>query len=171
MSDVVATFDTLRRRLENFTRLPLYWPNDDRTPDLGSASAPNGYVYSEIRVLDEGPASLGDDDTRLHRDTGEMVVYVNVPRGSRAGTAEAYAQEIRALFKMTVLTGIVVTRRTIDFGQPVESSDGRLWSVPVRIEWFADRLDNVDYSDTPPGALLWNGEALRWNGEALTWKA
>lgn len=139
MSDLVATFNALRARLATWTTLPLYWPNDDRTPTLNSDTAPNGYVFSEIRITDEAQMSLGSPTFR--RDYGELSVYVNVPLGTRTGTAEQYAQELRALFGTLDVAGVVVTRKTMDLGQLVESSDGRLWSVRVGIEWFADRTE------------------------------
>lgn len=139
MSDIAATFAALRNKLAEFTALPLYWPNDDRTPSLDSVTAPAGYVYSEIRVQDEEQIELGATGTR--RDHGEMLIYVNVPRGTRTGGAEAYAEQIRALFTPANITGVTVLSKTVDFGSPVESDKGRLWSVPIRIEWFADRVE------------------------------
>lgn len=137
MSDFATTFNALRTRLQAFTTLPLYWPNDGRTPS--PKDAPNGYVYSEIRVLDEAQIELGAVAT--HRDTGEMEIWVNVPRGTLAGTAEAYAQEIRALFGVSNVSGVIVTRKTVEPGQIVPTNFGRMYCVPVRIDWWSDRLE------------------------------
>lgn len=139
MADIVSTLAALRVRLQSFTDLPLYYPNDSGEPSI--KNAPNGFVYSEAQVLDERPISLGPNGGRMHRDFGEFMIYVNVPRNTKAGTAEGYAQTIRNLFGMTDVAGVVITRKTIQLGTIVESSDGRLWSVPLRIEWFADRTE------------------------------
>lgn len=137
MSDIAATYAALRATLQGFTSLPLYWPNDDRTPTLDVA--PNGYVYSEARVLHEEQIELGSPATR--RDTGEFEIWVLVPRGSRTGDAETYAQQIRALFGVTTTSGVVVTNKTVDVGRMVAASHGRMYCVPVRIDWWADRTE------------------------------
>lgn len=140
MADFTGYVNAMRTKLQEFTTLPLYWPNDDRTPTL--EDAPNGFVYSEIRVLDEQPASLGTSGNRVHRDYGELAITVFVPAGSRAGTAESYAEQIRALFKMSgSVSGVVFTRRTIGIGQRSENAVGRFWGVPVILQFFADRTE------------------------------
>lgn len=139
----VADFTTyaaaLRTRLQGFTALPLYWPNDNRTPT--PADAPNGFVFSEVRLTDESPASLGFNGARVHRDYGEFAVYVYVPAGTRIGTAEGYAEQIRALFKMTDVEGVIFTRRYIGPGARTESGVGLFWSVPLILQFFADRTE------------------------------
>lgn len=139
MPDFAATTAALRTRLQTFTDLPLYWPNDDRTPTL--EVAPNGFIYSEVRHVDERPISLGPDGERVHRDFGELAIYVYVPRGSKIGTAETHAQTIRNLFKLSAVAGIKCTRRTIGQGAASESDVGRFWSVPVVVEFFTDRTE------------------------------
>lgn len=141
MSDFVATFDALRTRLQAFTALPLYWPNDERTPSLGSTVAPAGYVYSEISIQDSRQITLGNPV--IWRDFGELAVYVNVPRATRVGVAEQHAETIRGLFGVNSVSGVIVTKKTIGLGKVVESTNGRLWSVPVLIDWFADREESV----------------------------
>lgn len=135
MSNIVATAAALRTALSAFTALPLYWPNDPRDPPL------DGFVYSEIRVTDEKPVTIGVNGTRKHRDTGEFAVYIYVPAGSLAGAAEQHAETIRALFGVTDIPGVVVTRRTIGQGQIVDGPNGRNWAVPVIVEWFSDRTE------------------------------
>lgn len=139
MADFTTYTNALRTRLAAFTDLPLYWPNDDRVPTLDVA--PAGFVYSEIRVMDEEPATLGPNGQRSHRDYGELSIYVYVPHGTRAGTAEAYAEEIRALFKTTDVEGVVMTRRTIGPGARSESGVGRFWGVPVILQFYANRTE------------------------------
>lgn len=139
MADFVATVAALRTRLEAFAGLPLYWPNDARTPSLDVA--PDGFVYSEIRHTNERPMTLGRDGDRVHRDFGELVVYVYVPAGSHTGAAEAHAQTIRNLFRMTAVPDVICTRRTIGTGGNSENKFGRFWSVPVVIDFHTDRLE------------------------------
>lgn len=141
MSDFVAAAAALRTRLEEFDALPLYWPNDDRTPTL--ENAPNGFVYSEIRLLDERQMTLAPTGDRTHRDFGELAIYVYVPAGSLVGTAEAHAQTIRNLFKLDAIDGVYCTRRTIGAGQSTgtPATPGRFWGVPVIVEFFTDRTE------------------------------
>ncbi len=140
MADFTTYTAALRARLiAEFTALPLYWPNDDRTPTL--EAAPNGFVYSEIEVRDEEPASLGPNGQRSHRDYGEFRIYVYVPRGSLAGTAEGYAEQIRAAFKVPDVPDVVFTRRTIGAGQASENDVGRFWAVPVILQFYANRTE------------------------------
>lgn len=137
MSDLTTTYNALRAKLAEFTTLPLYWPNDDRTPT--PEAAPNGYVYSEIGLQDERRAELGAGSTR--RDFGEMEIWVLVPRGSKAGTAEAYAQQIRALFGEVNVSGVVITRKVVENGRMIATNMGRNYCVPIRISFWADRLE------------------------------
>jgi hypothetical protein len=142
VSNFVATANTLRQTLATgFTALPIYWPNDDREPTL--KDAPNGFVTSHIRLNDEQQISLGLEGERLHRDFGELSVFVYVPRGSRVGTAEQYAENIRALFKTTNIPEIVVTSRKIGAGESVEGpgAKSRAYCVPLYIEFWTDRTE------------------------------
>lgn len=142
MSDYVATADALRTRLQdNFTALPIYYSNDDREPTL--ADAPQGFVMAHVNLSDERQISLGLEGDRLHRDFGELAVYVYVPRNSRVGQAEEYAEQIRALFKTTAVQNVTVTRRVIGRGADVSNRDGqsRAYCIPVFVEFFADRLE------------------------------
>lgn len=140
MSDFVGAVAALRTALEaGFAALPLRWPNDDRPATLDVA--PNGFVYSEARLTDEGPAEIGPDGARTHRDTGTFDVFIYVPRGTLAGAAEAHAETIRGLFKSRDVPGVVVTRRRIGAGSVVEGPNGHYWCVPVFIEWFSDRIE------------------------------
>lgn len=142
MADFEISAAALRGKLETgFTALPLYWPNDPRDPI--KTGGKDGWVYSELRVIDEGAVSLGADGQRTHRDTGEFEIFVYVPRGTLAGTAEAHAASIRTLYGVNSLIGqgVRVTRRTIGRGELVDGPDGRWWAVPVLIEWFADRTE------------------------------
>lgn len=140
MSNFVAAANALRAALQaGFTTLPLFWPNDPRDPTLDIA--PNGFVYSEARVLTEGPVTLGQTGTRTHRDVGELAIYVYVPQGKLIGTAEGYAEAIRALFGVTAISGVIVTSRTIGQGQLVSGPNGRAWSIPIIIQWFSDRTE------------------------------
>lgn len=139
MADFVAANAALRTRLQEFVALPLYWPNDARTPTL--EAAPDGFVYSEIRHTDERPMTLGPDGNRLHRDYGEMAIYVYVPAGKHTGGAEAHAQAIRNLFKMGAVGDIVCTSRTIGTGAAADNALGRFWSVPIIVQFHTDRLE------------------------------
>lgn len=140
MADFPTVFGSLRTRLEsNFAALPLYWPNDDREPSLDDC--PNGFVLSELRVVDEGAVSLGKDGERWHSDTGELAIYVYVPRGTLAGTAEAHAKTIRDLFKMSAVDDVTVTRRVIGAGATVDGGGSKWWAVPIIISWFSDRIE------------------------------
>jgi hypothetical protein len=141
-SDYVATADALRSRLQdNFSALPIYYQNDDREPTL--ENAPDGFVVAHVNLSDERQISLGLEGNRLHRDFGELSVYVYVPRNTRVGAAETYAEQIRALFKTTSVANVVVTRRTIGRGGEVSRNDGqsRAYCVPLFVEFFADRLE------------------------------
>lgn len=141
MSDFVATTDALRAALQTgFTALPIYYGNDDREPTL--KNAPNGFVLATVQLQDERQVSIGFVGDRLHRDFGELTAYIYVPRGTRAGTAEQYAEQIRALFKTTAISGVTVTRRTIGRGAEVEGrGQSRAYCVPVFVEWFSDRME------------------------------
>lgn len=140
MSNFVAATAALRTALETgFTALPLYWPNGSSDPTL--ADAPNGFVFSRVRLLDEGAVSIGPNGARTHRDRGEFAVYVYVPAGTLSGAAEAHAEAIRALFGVTSVADVIVTRRTIAEGRDVDGPYGRLWCVPVLVEWFSDRTE------------------------------
>lgn len=138
MSDYTTSVAALRTTLQQFTTLPIYYPNDDRAGAGDDALA--GYVFTECRLMDERQMSLGGVGGRLHRDYGEMLVLVCVPRDTRAGAAEQYATQIRQLFLTDSVPGVVVTRRTIDAGT-VETSSGRFFAIPLRIEWFSDRTE------------------------------
>lgn len=89
--------------------------------------------------------SLGQSPNRWHRDFGEFAVYVYVPRGSRVGTAETYAEQIRALFKMGDVEGVTITNRTIGPGAVTDSgtdaASGRYWGVPVIMAFYANRKE------------------------------
>lgn len=142
MSNFVDAADALRARLASgFTALPLFFANDDRTPDL--KTAPNGFVYVHVHLQDERQLTLGPEGAREHRDFGELSAYVYVPRGSRIGAAEQHAQDIRALFKTTAVDGVVVTRRIIGSGENVDGPGkaSRAFCVPVHIEFFSDRVE------------------------------
>lgn len=140
MSDFVTTAAAFRSHLEdNFTALPVYWPNDDRDP-IASGGA-KGWVYAELYVVDERPVSLGYDGTRRHRDTCIFDVFVYMPRGSRTGLAEQHAQTIRNLFKSNSIPGAPITSRRIGLGETVEGPQGRWYAVPIRIEFFTDRTE------------------------------
>lgn len=139
MSDIVDHLATLRNVLVNgFTQLPLYWPNDDRAPTL--ENAPSGFVYSENHSQDEQQITFGGPTAR-RRDFGEFQVLVYVPRGTKIGTAELYAQQIRALYTTNPANGLVVKRKIIDDGGTVDGPNGRWYAVSLRIEWFGDRLE------------------------------
>lgn len=143
MSDFVATCDALRTKLKEFTALPLFWPNDKNQPSLDVA--PKGYVYSEVEPYDGRSIALGGTD---YRDSGEFNIYVCVPRGTRARTAEGYAQQIRALFQPNNVTGVTIWNRKISSGREsefvgaVNGPAGRVWCVPVTIDWFSDRKES-----------------------------
>lgn len=141
MSDIVSTSAALRNALSaGFAALPIFWGNDPgEGPTL--ADAPNGYVMAEIHVQDEELAALGMAGQRVHRDYGTFDVYICVPAGTKIGTAEAYAQQIRAIFKVGALPDIDITRRTIPRGELINPPQGRMWCVPVVIEWTADRTE------------------------------
>ena len=142
MPDYKATADALREKLAEFSSLPLYWPNGEAEPAI--ADAPDGYVYSEVRGQTGRQFSLGLDGGREWRDEGEFEIWVCVPRGSRAGRAEQYAEQIRALFQPTNIPGVIVQRRTIGRGREsgaLNGTNGRVWAVPVVIDWYADRTE------------------------------
>lgn len=139
MANYVATMNALRGKLAEFTALPLYWPNDSRAPS--PADAPLGFVFSEGRILDETPITLGPNGARFHRDYGEFMVYVYVPRKSKIGQAETWAQQIRELFGLTAIDGIHITSRVIEAGDLVDSSFGQYYAIPIRIEFNTDRLE------------------------------
>ena len=141
MSNYVAAADALRSRLQdNFSALPIYYQNDDRVPSL--ENDPNGFVVAHVNLSDERQISLGLEGDRLHRDFGELAVYVYVPRNSRVGAAEQHAENIRALFKTTAVSDVVVTRRRIGRGAEVEGDgQSRAYCIPVYVEFFTDRLE------------------------------
>lgn len=127
----------IRTRLQEFTALPHFWPNDVRD----AASARDGFIYSEIEVFDEKQVSLGGEGSRRHRDWARLTAIVYVPARTLAGTAEGYAQQIRALFKSGAVEGVCVTRRTIGTGQGLDSTAGAYWGVPVYVDFWADRIE------------------------------
>lgn len=142
MADFKATADALRTKLSEFVALPLFWPNGETEPSLDAA--PAGYVYSEVNGYAGRQISLGLEGERESRDEGELEIWVCVPRGSRAGAAESYAEQIRALFQPTNVPGVTIDRRTIGRGREsgaVNGPSGRVWAVPVIINWYADRLE------------------------------
>lgn len=139
MTDFTDAVNALRTKLQEFSTLPLFWPNDQRDPS--GSNAKSGFVYSETRLTSEGPVSIGPDGSRTHRDFGEMSVYVYVPRGTKSGTAEAHAQTIRNLFKLNAVAGVRITGRTIGAGAIVSGPNGSWYSVPIFISWFADRIE------------------------------
>jgi len=140
VADFEATAAALRNHLiANFTALPLFWPNDDRKPAANGGR--DGWVLSEIRLLDERPITIGPDGNRRHRDTGEFAIYVYVPVGSKAGTVEKHAAAIRAAFAHSARTDVIITRRTIGAGEHVNGASGRWWCVPVIVEWYSDRTE------------------------------
>lgn len=140
MADFNATADALRAHLvAQFTALPIYWPNDDRDPSANSA-AKDGWVLGEVRLLDEGPACLGNDGNRLHEDIGEFVVNIFVPVGTRVGTVETHATAIRAAFGVKSVAGVTITRRTIGPGERVDGV-GKWYAVPVIIEFRSYRTE------------------------------
>ena len=134
--DFDEIFAAVRTLIEGgFTALPIRYPNDDRDPDV------NGFVYVEIAVIDEKPVSLGPIGEQWRRDYHELRVYVNVPRGTLIGTAEAHAKQIRSLFGVESVAGAKVTSKTVGVGAGVDSSLGQFWSVPLTIRLFADRKE------------------------------
>lgn len=163
MSDFSTTFGKLRTKLQSFTALPIYYPNDMRTPSL--KNAPNGYVYSEIRIHDEKPIEIGGNASR--RDYGEMEIWIMVPRGTLPGTAESYAEQVRGLFGVDTIDGVIVTRKTVDVGQIVPTNFGRMYAVPVRIDWWADRSQAGEAIIGT--AILWGNVPIVWGGTTITW--
>lgn len=140
MADYLATVGALRGHLEtNFTALPVRWPNDSRDADL--QTCPNGFVYSEIEVSTEGPATIGGAGNRTHRDTGTMYVLVYVPLKSLPGIAEQHASALRDLFNVNSVPGVNVTSRAIGRGEHVNGPGGRFYSVPLTIAFFSDRIE------------------------------
>lgn len=139
MSDYAAAMNALRAKLDTFTSLPRFWPNDDGAPS--PQNAPGGFVFSEGRLLDEGPATLGPNGARTHRDYGEFVIYVYVPRGTRVGTAEGYAQQIRNLFALTSVSDLIITSRVIGSGEIVDSDFGKYYAIPIVVSFFTDRTE------------------------------
>jgi hypothetical protein len=146
--DFTDVANTLRTALNGFAptsplpNLPKFWPNGEAVPTLDVA--PNGFIYSEVVTQSSTQTALGTQGTREFRDRGEFVIWVNVPRGTRAGTAESIAQQLRALFQPPEFSGVFIEDRTI--GTPRESGavngpNGRLWSIPVVIDWYADRTE------------------------------
>lgn len=140
MSDYAATMAAFRNKLiAGFTALPLYYPNDPRSPiDEGHI---DGFVYSEGHVFAEEPASLGFDGERLHRDHGEYIVTVYVPVSSHVGTAEGHAQTIRNLFGPNGVTGVHILGRTIGTGRRIEGPLGRWFAISVVIDFWTDRIE------------------------------
>ena len=142
MADYVATANALRTKLQEFTGLPIFWENGDTKPSPDTC--PNGYVYAEVDTLSSQQITLGGLGNREFRDFGEFIVSVHVPRGSRAGTAEQHAQDIRALFQPPTLGEVVIGDRTIAKGREAGAVNGPLgttWCVPVIIDWYADRKE------------------------------
>jgi len=139
MSTYTQAMNALRARLDTFTGLPRFWPNDEQAPT--PTTAPDGFVFSEGRLLDEGPVSIGPNGYRFHRDTGEFVVYVYVPRGTRVGTAEGYADQIRSLFQLTTVSDLIITSRVIGSGQIVDSDLGKYYAIPIVISFYTDRTE------------------------------
>lgn len=140
MTDFAATVNALRNRLATeFTALPLYWPNGDKDPVTDGATT--GFVFSEARLVHEGPVTLGFDGERLHRDLGEFVVTIYVPTGSRIGAVEAHAENVRRSFGVNSVPGLRITRRVIGSGVPVDGPMGRWYAVPVIIEFQSDRME------------------------------
>lgn len=142
MGDYTDTADALRTKLQDFTALPLYFENGEQ-PDI--AAAPSGFVYSEVHGFVGRQLCLGfTDGARESRDEGELEIWVCVPRGSRAGAAESYAEQIRALFQPNNVTGVTINERTIGRGREsgaANGPNGRVWAVPVIIKWHADRVE------------------------------
>lgn len=139
MADFVDTANTLRTKLKEFTALPIFWENGDVQPN--PQSCPDGYVYAEVDMYSSQSIALGNTE---FRDVGEFVVSVHVPRGSRAGAAEQYAQDIRALFQPSALGDVRIEDRKIAKGRGAGAVNGPLgatWCVPVIIEWYADRKE------------------------------
>lgn len=142
MGDHASTASALRETLSAFTDLPVYYENSDTDPTL--AAAPQGFVYCEVHGIDGRQISLGLSGNRHVRDRGEFVIWVNIPRGDRASRAEMYAEQIRALFQPSTIAGVEIDTRTIGRGREsgaVNGPSGRIWSVPVIIDWYADRLE------------------------------
>ena len=142
MADFKATAAALRSKLQEFTALPLFWPNGNAEPSL--SAAPAGYVYSEVHGYAGRQISLGLTGQRESRDEGELEIWVCVPRQSGVGTAEGYAEQIRALFQPTNVAGVTIDRRTIGRGREsgaVNGPSGRVWAVPIVINWYADRTE------------------------------
>lgn len=147
MPDFVPTVDALRARLATFVpstlpALPFYWPNGEIEPSL--ANAPNGYVYSEVNGVADDQISIGGLGSREFRARGELTIWVVVPRASRAGNAEIYAQEIRAHFQPTELSSVVILDRSIGQGRvsgAINGPNGGAWAIPIVVEWFSDRTE------------------------------
>ena len=144
MSDITTSVGVLRAILEAFVptglpTLPRYYANSDTAPTLDNA--PNGFIYSENRIQDERPVGFGNTGQMVRRDFGEFLIYVYVPRGTKVGTAEAYATQLRAAFPVQLGSGVFVTRKLMDAGQMIDGPNGREYATGVRIEWFADRLE------------------------------
>lgn len=139
MPDFVSSADAVRAKLSEFTALPLFWPNDGR--DATGVTAPNGFVYSALRTLDERPASLGNGGTSWRRDYLELEIFIYVPAGTLIGQAEQHAQQIRALFGVNSVNGVVVTKKQIGAGQALDMPQGKYFALPVYINFFSDRLE------------------------------
>ena len=142
MADFTDTANALRTKLVEFTALPLFFENGESEPSIDVA--PAGFVYCEVHGFDGRQYSLGLEGGREFRDRGELEIWVCVPRGSRAGQAEQYAEQIRALFQPTALGGVEIGKRTIGRGREsgaVNGPNGRVWAVPIVIEWHAARLE------------------------------
>lgn len=139
MSDFVTTANALRTQLATFTTLPIVWPNSD--VDVSLAEMPIGFVYAEIGEQDERPIQLGTTGNRQHRMWGELAIYLYVPTGSLVGTAEGYAQTIRALFAVDAVSNVVITRKTIGAGRGAVGPGGRFYCVPVIVNFWADRTE------------------------------
>ncbi len=140
MSDFDAAAAALRAHLEtNFTALPLRWPNDEREATL--KDCPNGFVYSEAFAGVSHQIGINGASGIPWRDYGTFSVLVYVPRGTRIGAAEGYAKQIRALFGVGSVPGVIVTSKALGAGQGVDSTLGKFYCVPVTIEWFSDRTE------------------------------
>lgn len=129
--------NAIRAKVKATATLPTYWPNDAREPKAEGA----GFVYTECRLIDERPISLGPTGSRTHRDTGEATIYVYVPQGKGTKKAETEAQILRDAFAVDAVAGVTVTNKTIGLGSPVEGPGGRWFAIPVVISWFSDRVE------------------------------
>ena len=107
MADFKATAAALRSKLQEFTALPLFWPNGNAEPSL--SAAPAGYVYSEVHGYAGRQISLGLTGQRESRDEGVTIDRRTIGRGRESGA--------------------------------VNGPSGRVWAVPIVINWYADRTE------------------------------